>query len=446
MMTYERRMEHKALSGERSRRGDREWGSVGKWKHGRGPLPFTPFFAQSHTWHRSTQSHRLITGLLTTEYWLSVLRSCHFDLCLVALALCLLVSWAAAAFQGRTQFVFVNNETTPNTISAFQVDPEGVLTPVPGSPFSTGGSGGRTRASDDFSNATIFVKNNRLFACNSVSNSVSVFTIAPNGSLTAVAGSPFVTGGRFPIALVTNPRGTLLFVSNHDTGTLSVFTIASDGALSLIPGSPYDLRPLRQPTSLAMNSAGNLLVVGGENAMRVYTVDGNGAITPVGELLETGLNTQAMVMTDNDRFVYAVGLNAEKGLAGWRLSSDGQMTSLGWSPLASPSPNGLLGLAVNPRGNLLVATAFGEANVYLYRSELGGNLTPATVVPTSSGELRAIGFDPTGTFALAADVLNHRIHAFRLNSLTRTLQEIPASPFDVGHSRARPSGIAFTGN
>jgi 6-phosphogluconolactonase (cycloisomerase 2 family) len=346
--------------------------------------------------------------------------------------------------QAQGQFVFVNNETTPNTVSVFQVDADGALTPVPGSPFGTGGNGGRTRISDDFSNATIYVKNDLLFACNSITNSVSVFTIHPDGSLTAVAGSPFAAGGRFPIAVLTNPRGTLLFVSNHDTGNLSVFTIAPDGALSPIPGSPFDLRPLRQPTALAMNATGTMLVVGGENVVGVYNVNADGAVTPVGMPVETGLNTQTMVMTENDRFVYAVGLNAENGLAGFRLSSDGQLTPLAGSPFPAPSPSGLLGLAVNPRGNLLVATVSGEANVYLYRSDLGGNLSLAgSPVSTGGGELKAIRVDPTGTFVFAADVINHRIHVFRINALTRTLTEMAASPVDVGHTRARPSGIAF---
>ena len=346
--------------------------------------------------------------------------------------------------QAQGQFVYVNNETTPNTVSAFQVDSDGALTPVPGSPFPSGGNGGRTRTSDDFSNATISANNDLLFAGNSVTNSVSVFTIHPDGSLTAVAGSPFATGGRFPIALVTNPEGTLLFVSNHDTGNLSVFTIASGGALTPIPGSPFDLRPLRQPTALAMNSTGTMLVVGGENVVGVYNVNADGTVTPVDVPTETGLNTQTTVMTDNDRFVYVAGLNAENGLAGFRLSSDGQLTPLAGSPFPAPSPSGLLGLAVNPRGNVLAATVLGEANVYLYRSDLGGNLSLAgPPVSTGGGELKAISIDPTGTFVFATDVINHRIHVFRINAFTRTLTELTASPFDLGQARARPSGIAF---
>ncbi len=343
------------------------------------------------------------------------------------------------------QFVYVNNETAPNTVSAFQLNSDGTLTPVPGSPFPTAGVGGGIQGFVDFSNATIHVNNDFLFVCNTLSHTVSVFMIRPDGSLTAIPRSPFATGGRFPIAVTTNPQGTLLFVSNHDTGNLSVFTIGQGGVLSPVRGSPFDLQPLRQPTSLAINSTGTMLLIGGENALGIYTVSADGPVTAVTAPVETGLNTQAVTLTENDRFVYVAGLNAPRGLAGFRLSSDGQLTSLAGSPFPAPSPSGFLGLAVNPRGNLLAATVPGESNVYLYRVDAGGNLslTAGSPYPGDGGELKPIRMDPTGTFVLAADVMNHTIHVWRINAFARTLTEITGSPFDLRHARARPSGIAF---
>jgi hypothetical protein len=345
--------------------------------------------------------------------------------------------------QAQTSGVYFNNETVPNTVSAFKVDGSGALQPVPGSPFPTGGTGGRTAMADDFSNATIQVKNNLLFVCNSFSGTVSVFTIHPNGSLTAVAGSPFATGGRYPIAVVTNPRGTRLFVNNHDTNNLSVFTIARNGVLQAISGSPFNLQPLRQPTGLAINSTGTMLLIGGENAMSVYRIGSDGAPEAVGELVETGFNTQALALTADDRFVYAAGLASRGGLASWTVSADGQLTPVAGSPFPAPSSSGFLGLAVNPQSTLLAATAPGAPSVSLYQVESSGQVSVAVGSPfsTNGTELKSIRVDASGKFVFAADAMSHAVHVLQINTVAKTLTEITASPFDLGNQRARPSGI-----
>ena len=49
---------------------------------------------------------------------------------------------ASAHGHGVTGHVYINDNTAPvNTIAAFDRHADGSLTPVPGSPFSTGGAG-----------------------------------------------------------------------------------------------------------------------------------------------------------------------------------------------------------------------------------------------------------------------------------------------------------------
>jgi hypothetical protein len=74
-------------------------------------------------------------------------------------------------------FVYTNDDQRPefsNTVSGFSVAPDGTLTPVPGSPFLTGGiaAGGGFSASNG-----IHVAGEFLFASNAASNTVSVFNI-----------------------------------------------------------------------------------------------------------------------------------------------------------------------------------------------------------------------------------------------------------------------------
>lgn len=340
----------------------------------------------------------------------------------------------------QAPFIYVNNETRPNTVSAFRMDFEGRLSPIPGSPFPTGGDGGQASVFRVFSNATIRTTRDFLFVCNTASDTISVFDIHADGSLAPVDGSPFETGGRLPVALATNPQGTLLFVSHFVSGDLGIFSIAPDGQLTPLPGSPFDVRPLREPAALVVNSTGERLFVVGENAVSVYRIEPEGVVTPLARS-QTEWPLEILVITPDDRFLYATGPEAD-GIVGFRLSAQGDVMPLPGSPFPGSSGGPLHGLAIDPNGKSLLGTAPGEAGVYLYRIGFNGRLErdPRSPFSTSGEILRPIAFDPNGTFALAADVGEHTLHVLQITR--RRLVEIEASPFDLGSDRVRPSGIA----
>ncbi len=116
------------------------------------------------------------------------------------------------SLRAQGNFVYTNNDVNgPNTVSGFSVASNGTLTLIPGSPFATGGTGGGFRfiASND---VTVSTAGNFLFASNGGSNDVSVFSInASTGTLSLVAGSPFPTGGSavLGISLSTTPDDQL---------------------------------------------------------------------------------------------------------------------------------------------------------------------------------------------------------------------------------------------
>jgi hypothetical protein len=80
-----------------------------------------------------------------------------------------------------------------NTISAFSVASNGSLTEIPGSPFPTGGVGATGRAFG--SNHILVTTQGFLVAANGGSQTLSVFSVNPvSGRPVPVAGSPFSTG------------------------------------------------------------------------------------------------------------------------------------------------------------------------------------------------------------------------------------------------------------
>src|SRR5439155_12240031 len=84
-----------------------------------------------------------------------------------------------------------------NSIVGFSFDNTCSLTPIPGSPFVSGGSvpaGVTTEGSGKF-----------LFAVNAFSPSVTSFKIAPNGSLALIGTSPLQGTASCPVGLVAYP-------------------------------------------------------------------------------------------------------------------------------------------------------------------------------------------------------------------------------------------------
>jgi hypothetical protein len=149
---------------------------------------------------------------------------------------------------GQGTFVYTNNDTPGpaskvNTVSAFSVGANGALSPVPGSPFATGGTGGGGIFFAANRITTAIVKD-FLYVANGGSNNVSAFSINPaTGFLTPVAGSPFATGGSANlggIALATTPDDNFLIAAN--ARFLTVYSIAANGALSPVPASPFSSR------------------------------------------------------------------------------------------------------------------------------------------------------------------------------------------------------------
>ncbi|MGH9611940.1 MAG: hypothetical protein ACRD4P_02550, partial [Bryobacteraceae bacterium] len=139
----------------------------------------------------------------------------------VALALSLCIQLPALADGDSTPsgVVYVeSNNSTPggNSIFAFKRSADGSLTALNGSPFLTGGTGGTP--SFDLgpfdSDQDIVVDRDRdlLFAVNSGSNDISVFRILGDGSLVPVNGSPFPSWGFDPVSV--GLKGDILTVVN----------------------------------------------------------------------------------------------------------------------------------------------------------------------------------------------------------------------------------------
>ena len=137
-------------------------------------------------------------------------------------------------------FLYVNDGAASNAVSGFDVLADGRLSPLPGSPFPTGGFANPSSATSSRTIVTDTVAGSaRIYVSNPASGTLSGFDVGPTGLLSAIAGSPFATSATgvffayLPLAL--DRAGRCLF----DYGSaIDSFSVGFDGAITRVGSVP----------------------------------------------------------------------------------------------------------------------------------------------------------------------------------------------------------------
>ena len=194
------------------------------------------------------------------------------------------------------EIVYVeNNDTNQNAILAYVNNGDGQLQQLPGSPFYAGGTGFRYNVQQVHANASdneIIISNDRKFllAVNSGSNTIAVFNIHSDGTLSPVPGSPFPSGGVFPVSLAQWQQ--YIYVANknkfplqngYPTPNYIALRLETDGSLTSVPGARADLPTNYSPTQVLV-SRNNPFLFGAEfvNNISHYTINSNGSLGSLG--------------------------------------------------------------------------------------------------------------------------------------------------------------------
>jgi len=351
----------------------------------------------------------------------------------------LLMAFCTLPSMAQGTFVYTNNDRTPNTISAFSAAANGALSPIPGSPFTTGGNGagGGIFASNRITTAVV---KNFLYAGNSGSNNVSAFSIDPvTGVLTSVPGSPFATGGVADgsgMSLTGTPDDKFLIVANGASMNITVFSVAVNGALSPVAGSPFASGAAGALASAKVTSDGKFLAVTSvPGSISMFNISATGALTPVpgpptpdtgaagidcncaSTQLYVALNSVANSRVD----VFDIGLN-------------GSLSRITGSPFNGPGENSNVAV-LSPDDSKLFVSAQVSNSVTVFNVASGGALSvvagspfpvPGAVFPSGMATNQA------GTLLYTA-ASNNLINGFGIGA-TGALTSVPGSPFSNGFS------------
>ena len=273
-------------------------------------------------------------------------------------------------------FVYVSDPKN-NVIDAFSVSrTDGSLSALAGSPFPVGTASGGP--------ASLTVFGNMLYAA-STDNSIVAFNIAPSGSLTILFGSPFAAGAMplqiLPFPSENVPNTTFFFAADFAdaSGSISGYSLSQSGVLTPVQGSPFPTLSGSGPAGMLW--AGNFLDVALEhaNAIAVFSVSSTGGLSPIsGSPFPAGHGTSSLAAAGG--FLYALNSSDHTitvftidPLAGSLAPVSGSTVSAGTASGQLLYNNGVL-YAPDPAANAIQAFS---AN--------GGALTPLMGSPFAAG-------------------------------------------------------------
>ncbi len=306
-------------------------------------------------------------------------------------------------FQGPTNFVYTETENTDpgqNAVIAYSQSSNGQLTEI-GS-YNTGGTGVANTGllgPQDADKQVIASPDGRLiFAVNQGSNTVAVFNVLPDGSLSRVPGGAFSSGGTEPVSLAI-AEGRLYVVNRGDeiqgqTGSIApsitVFDIAPNGDLFQNFADTTTLPVGLSPSQVLTTPTSNLVfvdtftppplnAVAGANEILPFQIGGKGQLVPapgggVGDAVTPPL-LLGLAFNPNQNIIYA-GLTGANDVGVFTFDHSGKLT------LVDTVPVGLGGAgpcwtAVSPNGQFLYTVDTGTDSVGVF--SLANPLNPTQI-------------------------------------------------------------------
>jgi len=323
---------------------------------------------------------------------------------------------------GGTVYV-EGNVATPgqNTVLAFRYC-NGALPSLLVGRYSTGGSGAADLNDSGILDAdqqlAVNAGQTLLFAVNQGSDTIAVFHVADDGSLSPVAGSPFSSGGVAPTSVGVS--GDILVVANKASDGVrnlskvapnyTTFSIGADGSMKPT-GSTFALPAGWSPTQAFVAPGGKLVFGTEEHGMlRAFQ------LSPTGDLNQAPGSpfrlADSLFPVHRPQPVWPAGLSASptqsvlytgipnnNSIAAFEYTSTGQLSLIG----GTADPNTLAPQlpcwsVVSADGRRLYFANAGSGNVSVWNTEMGPRLPHLlqTYQLPGGGNPWGLRIDPTG--------------------------------------------------
>lgn len=324
-----------------------------------------------------------------------------------------------------------------NAVLAYRNDGHGNLTPLPGSPFRTGGTGYASRHElphfgpfDSDQNLVATPDRRRVFATNGGSDTVAVFDVADDGSLRAVEGSPFPSGGMNPVSLGLAGDKVYVVNKNEDPGrdmtktlpNYSGFAISTNGQLDAIEGARVEL-------GTAWRSPTQALVV---RDKFIFDGDFGSFYLPSREAMwgkelrkDTASTIRSLRIEADGALVPLPPLAAPEGAFAGGLDTDKD---------GKPDPL-MFGLQTHPKEKLVYVCFVTAAKLAVFEYDDAGRLTFLQAVPNSGELICWLVVNAAGTRAYTANNASDTLSVYDLSDARK--------PAEIQHLHLKGHGNPY---
>lgn len=269
-------------------------------------------------------------------------------------------------------------------IAAFAIGTNGAITELPASPYSTEDS---PRALD------VDPSGSHLYSLNTENPAtLTVLAIGSDGSLSPISGSPFTTGiaqydGR---DVDVSPDGDHVYLLDGGSSTFQivVFDRASDGSVSNSRTTALS----NAPSSMDITPDGNFLYVShraASNGIEGFSIDSSGDLTstpgsPYSLLNTSGTYESTVEASSDSQYLYFAHFGRSQ-IEGFSIASNGSLTAVTGAPVATTLTSGA-GMAVDSRGFVFTSSREAAGGINALTIGSGGVPSMAASIAASYAE------------------------------------------------------------
>jgi len=335
---------------------------------------------------------------------------------------------------GHSGYTYVDDNTAGvNTIAGFARAADGSLTPLAGSPFVAGGAGLGAGLGDQ--GAIQATSDGRfLVAVDAGSNQISVLRVTADGVPVPV-GQPVSSGGVKPVSVAISPTG-LVYVANSGAtdSNYTGFRLSLDGTLTPIPDSTVSVPGTSGLGDVFFNAFGDKLIGTRTTTSLIDSFN----VLPDGRLLAAegspftgqGLGQLGSEFSPTDpSHLYVSDAHNGAGLGEVSAYNDGffgQLTSIGASPYAD-GQTAPCWVEISHDGRYLFTVNTGSGNISSYSINANGSLSLiGSTAITGGGADTDARLSPDGNYLLVDGSGHNFVSVFAVHG--GSLTELASSP------------------
>lgn len=240
---------------------------------------------------------------------------------------------AATAITPNGRFLYATHGFFNDGIRSFTVGADGSLTPLAPTAMTGNGEG-------------IAVSPDGLHLYCVSTNGVFVFDINPDGTLTTVTGSPFA-GSLAPDGIAIAPSGAFAYVTSITHDDIHALSLAADGKPTVVGGSVHSGSGNTNPHSVVVSPDGTRVYAINSGAtvspgvtsgagLAAFAVAADGTLSPIGTNVSMGTTDLAGggAVTPDGRHFFAIRTNGANNFESLAVGADGSLSEVSGSPFA----------------------------------------------------------------------------------------------------------------